>query len=99
MQVGRVANHRHVSCIQGNLQLYAGGKRCREELESLVHHGLHVDHDLVAESAAAETQDAFHQKLGTLGGVHDIVEISTQIAVVRGVLLREFSVTQDRTQN
>src|SRR6202041_982093 len=76
-------------------QAYSRGQRRFQQLQRLFDDELNVHRRAVAETAAAESENAFDQHLGALRRVHDIVEVAAQRAAFRGLLVRQFAVPQD----
>src|ERR1700677_1102780 len=95
MEIGCIPDHRRISGVDPGLQTDVRGERSLEEFEGFDNDRLDIHRYLVAEAAAAESQDAFDQKLCTLGRMHDVVEVAPQLALCSTMLKREFAVPQN----
>ena len=95
VQIGGISDHGCGARVDPAPQMNACGQRRFEQFERLLNDRLNVYRRAVAEPAATESENALDQLPGTLGGMHDVVEIAPQGAAFSGLLLCQFAVPQD----
>jgi len=61
--------------------------------------GLDVNVRAFTEAAAAESENSIDEDLGPPGRMHHVVNVAPQRGVCRRLLLRKFTVSQDRAQD
>ena len=69
-----------------------------EQCERFPHHFLDMHRDLLADSAAAEREDAFDQRVAALAGDHDVFDIAAQPTAGADVAQRHLAITQYRAK-
>jgi hypothetical protein len=81
-------------CTQPSLDDDTSRAAWRRTSERFPHAPFDMHGDTFADSAAAESEDAFDQRVAALAGDHDVFDIVAQGTAGAGVAQRHLSVTQ-----
>ena len=99
MELRRIGDHGCVAGFELAFEPNAARQRRGKQVECFTDRSLNVDRRAVADTAAAERENALDERLRPARRVHDIVDIASHGTRRRRTLLRELPVSQDRAQN
>src|SRR3977135_338632 len=95
----RVPDHRDIAGLQPALDAYSVGQGSRKQLERFLDDGLDVHWNALTKTAAAESENAIDERLGSPGRVHDVVQVAAHGRAFGRMLVAKLPVTQERSED
>src|ERR1700704_5501438 len=95
----RVPDHRDIASLEPALDTYSVGQGGLQQLERFLDDGLDVHWNALTETAAAESENAIDERLGSAGRVHDVVQVAAHGRAFSRMLVGKLPIPQDRSQD